>query len=258
MNLFGKLELNRSPFGTLYRRTLFFFQYICARARSKTVARFLPIVRNSFEHPWVVEVELRIRFWPGQERAWLWFKDPKRPMHWDAPITVSVFRKKRGKQRLALCFSMYLIGKALHIKQIQGVSGTDVPSELRGWPKMFIEACRIFAQQEGLNEVRMPRADSLYSYHTPGLNSELLPDSRNRALAQIRGNMELLYDANALELGFVPDGVWFKWPIPNSDLRWLRTWNWSALALLHPTLKLAPNFGPLCDNMECLACVLLL
>jgi hypothetical protein len=171
-------------------------------------------------------------------------------MHWDAPITVSVFRKKRGKQRLALCFSMYLIGKSLHIRQIQGVSGTDVPSELRGWPKMFIEACRIFALQEGLNEVRMPRADSLFSYHTPGLNSELLPDSRKRALAQIRGNMELLYDANALELGFLSDGICFKWPNPNSGLR--RSRRWTALSFLLPTLKLAPNFGPLCDNMECL------
>jgi hypothetical protein len=81
---------------------------------------------------------------------------------------------------------------------------------------MFIEACRTFARQEGLHEVRVARADSLFSYHTPGLNLALLPVSRERALTQIRKNMELLYDANALELGFVSDQDWFKWRNPDT------------------------------------------
>jgi hypothetical protein len=59
--------------------------------------------------------------------------------------------------------------------------------------------------------VRISRADSLYSYHTPGLRQDLLPAARQRALERIRKNMKLLYDANALELGFVPDGGWYKW-----------------------------------------------
>jgi hypothetical protein len=210
-----KLELDHSLLGSVYRRTYFFVQYAYATAKSNSVARILPILEKFFEHPWVAEVELRIRFWPGQERVMLWAKNHQRPMHWDAPITVSVFRKKRGKKRLALCFSMYVIGDALNIKQIQGVSGTDVPNELKAWPRIFMEACRTFARQETLREVRVPRANSLYSYHTPSLNPELVPDSRKRALERIRSNMELLYDANALELGFVPDGAWFKWPNPN-------------------------------------------
>jgi hypothetical protein len=253
-----KLELSRSPLGTLYRRTHFLVQYVCARAQPEVVARFLPIVEKSFEHPWVAECELQIRFWPGHDRTWPWSSNSLRPMHWDAPIAVSVFRKRRGKRRLALCFSMYLIGKTLHIKQIQGVSGTDVPSELRGWPKMFIEACRTFARQEALNEVKMPRADSLYSYHSPGLNPELLPDSRERAMAQIKKGMELLYDANALELGFIPDGTWFKWRNPNSGLRQLEILSCGALALLHLPLRLTLNVGALCDNLEyfCTFCAL--
>jgi hypothetical protein len=28
--------------------------------------------------------------------------------------------------------------------------------------------------------------------------------------------METLYDANALELGFIPDGRWFKWMNPKT------------------------------------------
>ena len=70
-------------------------------------------------------------------------------MHWDAPVTVSVFRKRRGKERQALCMSLYIRSGILYIAQLQGVPGTDIPAELRPWPKMFIEACRKFARQEG-------------------------------------------------------------------------------------------------------------
>jgi hypothetical protein len=77
---------------TLHRRGNFMFRYICAKARAKAVAKLLPIVEQAFEHPWVADVELQIRFWPGHERVWFWRRDPHRPMHWDAPITISVFR----------------------------------------------------------------------------------------------------------------------------------------------------------------------
>lgn len=175
----------------------------------------MPIVEKAFEHSWVADVELQLRFRLGHERVWLWRKDPHRPMHWDAPIAISVFRNKRGKRRVAFCFSIYIVGGNLHIKQIQGIFGTDIPSELRAWPKIFIETCRTFACQETLREVRVARADSLYSYHTPSLRRDLLPDARQRSLERIRKNMTLLYDANALELGFVADGIWFKWPNPS-------------------------------------------
>jgi len=79
---------------------------------------------------------------------------------------------------------------------------------------MFMEACRKFAYQEGFKEMRVPRAASLYSYHHPYVRPELLPEARERALQRIRKSMEMLYDANALELGFIPDGRWFKWMDP--------------------------------------------
>src|SRR5882757_6710221 len=99
----NRLNLDRSFLGTLHRRIYFFVQYIHARARSKAVTRLLPVFEKSFEHPWVVEVELRIKFLPGLEGAWLWQNNPQRSMHWDAPITLSVIRKKRGKKRVAFC-----------------------------------------------------------------------------------------------------------------------------------------------------------
>jgi hypothetical protein len=123
-------------------------------------------------------------------------------------------QKKKGKKREALCMSFYVIKENLCIKQIQGVSQTDVPRELAAWPKMFMEACQEFARQQAFKAVSVPRAVSLYSYHNPSVSKALLPDGRQRALRRIRRDMELLYDKNALELGFVSDGDRLKWTNP--------------------------------------------
>ena len=209
-------EIEVSLLGTIHRRMYFFAQYIFAKIQFRTILTLLPIVEDAFRHPWVAKVELRVRFWPGRERLWPWNRCQAFPMHWDAPITISVFRNRRGKRRQALCMSLYVIGDNLYIKQLQGVSQTNAPSELRAWPKMFIEACRMFAKKRGFKTVRVPRSNSLYSYHNPGLNTDLLPDARERAVKRIRRDMEFLYDKNALELDFVPDGYWFKWINPKA------------------------------------------
>jgi hypothetical protein len=120
---------------------------------------------------------------------------PDRTVHWDAPITVAIFRKRKGKERQALCMSLYLRKRTLHIAQLQGTPRTDPPKELRFWPVKFIEACQTFAREENLEEVRVPRADTLYSYRSPTLNP------------------------NARALGFVPDGDSFKWENPGTGAR---------------------------------------
>ena len=130
-------------------------------------------------------------------------------MHWDAPVTVSVFRKRRGKERQALCMSLYIRSGILYIAQLQGVPRTDMPEELRPWPKMFIEGCRKFARQEGLREVRVAKASTLISFLNP--YGRALTEARKKAVPRIRRDMELIYDRNALDLGLVPDGHWFKW-----------------------------------------------
>jgi hypothetical protein len=209
-----QLEVARAPMDILRRRTQFFVRYLNAKARSRTLARLAPIVRSSFDHPWVTGVELRIQFWPGRERSWarLWPELlPDRTVHWDAPITVAILRKRKGKERQALCMSFYFRKRTLHIAQLQGIPGTDPPKELRFWPIKFIEACQTLAREENLEEVTVPRADTLYSYRSPTLNPELSVAARDQAVERIRTAMELLYDANARALGFVPDGDSFKW-----------------------------------------------
>jgi hypothetical protein len=139
-------------------------------------------------------------------------------MGWDAPVAISIFRRTKGKKRPALCMSLYVTRDSVCIQQLQGIHRTDVPRDLGAWPKMLMEVCRTFAYQEGFKEMRVPRAVSLYSYHHPFIRPELLPGGRERALHRIRKNMELLYDANAVELGFIPDGRWFKWINPKMAL----------------------------------------
>jgi hypothetical protein len=193
-------------------RLVFLFRSLLARAASKSINRLLPIIEKSFDNPWVTRVELKIRFQGGVEtklhRFWRLLKSLPRSdfMHWDAPVTVSVFRKRRGEERQALCMSFYIRSGILYIAQLQGVSGTDIPKELRPWPKMFIDACKKFACEQGLREVKVAKASTLVPY-----GGRPLTEEHQKAVPRIRRDMELLYDRNALDLGLVPDGNWFKW-----------------------------------------------
>ena len=176
------------------RRMAFLFHYLLARATSKSINRLLPIIEKSFHNRWVSRVELKIRFWPGSEtrlhRLWRLFKSLRRSdfMHWDAPVTVSVFRKRRGKERQALCMSLYIRSGILYIVQLQGVPGTDIPSELRPWPKMFIDACSKFAYERGLREVRVAKASALVSFTNP--YGRAPTELHKKAVPRIRRDME--------------------------------------------------------------------
>ena len=199
----------------LRRRGRFFSRYLIARRHSRMIQRFLPVLAEAFHHPWVAGVELKFRFQPGHEkktgRLWRVNKSlPAQSMSWDAPITVSIFRERRGKKRQALYMSFYLAGGALYIAQIQGIWKTDIPKELRAWPKIFIEACRTFARRENLRSVMVPKAEALYSYHNPGHWAGLSSSARQNTVSRIRDRMTRLYDRNAVDLGFLPDGDWFR------------------------------------------------
>lgn len=209
---------DRSTTQIFRRRLLFVVRYLRAKANQRRIESLLQIVERSFAHPWVADVELKIRPWPGGdtrlERLWRAYKSlPIQSMHWDAPVAISVFRERRGKKRQALCMSVYLANNSIYIAQIQGIARTDAPKELRSWPKIFIESCRMFAAQEKLNQVMVPKAETLYSYRNPFLRGDLSPDARAHNIERIRRNMKLLYDTNAIQLGFIPNGDWFMWKV---------------------------------------------
>ncbi len=79
-----------------------------------------------------------------------------------------------------------------------------------------MEVCRQLARQEGLKGVRVSKAQALYSYRNPYLRPQLLPEARESALQRIRKDMKLIYDANALALGFLPEGRWYRWDVPKA------------------------------------------
>jgi hypothetical protein len=199
------------------RRLVFLFRSLLAMAASKSINRLLQIIEKSFDNLWVTRVEFKIRFQAGKEtklhRFWRLLNSLPRSdfMHWDAPVTVSVFRKRRGKERQALCMSFYICSGNLYIVQLQGVRGTNIPKELRPWPKMFMDACKKFACEQGLREVKVAKASTHFPY-----GPRTLTEEEQKAVPRIRRDMELLYDKNALELGLVPDGNWFKWQNANS------------------------------------------
>ena len=208
-------KVDRSLAGRLCRRTLFFVRYSMAQMQSRTVGKLLPIVEDSFDHPWVSRIEFRIRSRPGNGALSSDLRSnqvlPAGLVHWDAPVTICVFRRRRGKDRPALCMSLYVNGGTVNIVQLQGVLHTDPPKEIRLWPRTFIESCRTFVRQEHLKAVKVAKADSLYSYRNPYVNPELPLEAREEAVQRIRKSIELIYDVNALALGFIPDGDWFKW-----------------------------------------------
>jgi hypothetical protein len=111
--------------------------------------------------------------------------------------------------------SLYLANGFIHIVQIQGVSKTDVPKDLRYWPRTFMEVCRQLARQEGLKGVRVSKAEALYSYRNPYVRPQLPPDARESALQRIRRDMKLIYDTNAIALGFLPEDYWYRWDAQN-------------------------------------------
>src|SRR5258705_8027791 len=80
----------------------------------QALAKLLPIVQRSFEHEWVVSVELKLRRSPGHDTV-LGKKVPERPMHLDAPVTVTILRKRRGKKRQALCMSFYVLRNTIYV-----------------------------------------------------------------------------------------------------------------------------------------------
>jgi hypothetical protein len=49
-----------------------------------------------------------------------------------------------------------------------------------------------------------------FAHRNPYLNSQLTAKARENTLRRIRRSMQLLYDTNVLELGFISDGAWCK------------------------------------------------
>ncbi len=197
---------DRSLVAKLRRRCQYFFRYLSAMMQKRQIYRLLPIVSRRFSHRLIGGTELKISLFRKNKITATW------QVQWDAPIGVLVLKKRKGKRKPAFGMSLYIDDNTICIQQLQGYSWVDLPDN---WPVSFIEACMEFARQENLRAVRVPMAHTLYSYRYPYLHaSPSLPMESANELQEIRTKMESLYDATALQLGFVATGDWYQWNNP--------------------------------------------
>lgn len=189
--------------GQCFGRGKFFLRYLAALASSRRIERLMPIVQQVFHHDWVQGMRIEFLVQYG------FTKEPGRCISWDAPVALTIHGTKRGKKKPALGMSLYVQGSTLYIQQLQGVAGIFIPLDLQDWPIRFIEACKVFARQEGYKAVMLPRAETLHSYRRPTVKSST--DVPPQKLLQLRESMRLRYDVTALQLGFVPAKNWFVW-----------------------------------------------
>jgi hypothetical protein len=186
--------------------------YRLSLKHERAIAKLLPIVERCFEHKWVASVELRLRPFAGRDTV-LGEKVPERPMHLDAPVTVMVLRKSKGRKRQAFCMSFYVWGNIIYVVQLQGVRGQDVPVELRSWPAFFVKSLQQLACNEKFEEICVAKARTLGSYRYPDAKGTAR-ETIEQVVARIHKNMRSHYDGTARALGFIERRRWWVWRTP--------------------------------------------
>lgn len=126
---------------------------------------------------------------------------------WEAPIVFAVFLNDKP----AVGMGIELLGDTLSVRQLQGAHGTTIPEELRNWPKLFVEACVIFAQKSNLRCVRLYRADQAIFYSHPVFEKNDTREAREETQQRMRRR----YDGTARQLKFKMEKRWGVWNNPN-------------------------------------------
>ena len=201
------LQTCRWQYGVVKWRLEFFSRYRFALKQEPQLTRLLPLVRATFDHPWVGNVSLQIRSRPGLDET------VSRSIYWDTPIAITVFKRSKAEDSAALCMGLSVDNSTIFVRQMQGIAGIYIPEPLQKWPHSFISACQRFAIAENYRRIVIPRASSMGHTHCPldQINSE--KDHLLREQAKQR--LVLRYDGTATELGFVAKRKHFEWVNPN-------------------------------------------
>jgi len=186
--------------------------YRLSLKREPGIEKLLPIVERCFEHKWVASVELKLRPFAGCDTV-LGKKVAERPMHLDAPVTVTVLRERKGMKRQAFCMSFYVSGNIIYVVQLQGVPGQHVPVELRSWPAIFVKSLQQLACNEQFEEICVAKARTLRSFRYPDAKGTAR-ETIQQVAARIRKNMQSHYDGTARALGFIEKRRWWVWRTP--------------------------------------------
>jgi hypothetical protein len=196
----------RRRIGVVKWRIQFRCWYELSRRQKPRLLLLKEIIWKYFDHPWVADVEFQIRQRPGHEEP------PKKSLHWDAPIAITVARSPRRRKRQGICMSLYVVGNVIYIIQLQGFFTTDIPVPLRNWPRRFVEACQELAIKNRFKQVRIGKANWLY--RNLSIREYETTTERESALEGVRTRMRSHYDGTARELDFAEKGNWFVWVNP--------------------------------------------
>jgi hypothetical protein len=109
----------------------------------------------------------------------------------------------------------------LCVRQLQGVPGRPVPSDLRDWPRRFVQVAMRFARLAGLKGVRLYRAHTCAFYQRPYFEDPPPMDESQSVeyLKEFRRRMRRRYDGTARQLGFVLNKDYGEWLCPPRSAR---------------------------------------
>lgn len=130
---------------------------------------------------------------------------------WETPLGYALWHKNRP----AVAMGIEIKHGMLCVRQLQGVRGTQLPKELRTWPKLLVRAAMKFATDSGLRGVRLYRAHMSSFYWAPDFGYDVLtPDQYKERLVAHRDRMRARYDGTARKMRFLMKKNWGEWLTP--------------------------------------------
>jgi hypothetical protein len=129
---------------------------------------------------------------------------------WNCPIAILVYLDDQPCYGLGVEFR----GKALCIRQMQGVQGNPPLTDLRDWPELLVQACIRCAERAGLKEVRIYKADQDIGYYYPA-NDRKEGQTYEEFVKAHQDRMRRRYDRVAQKMKFKKQKKYYSREIPH-------------------------------------------
>ena len=131
------------------------------------------------------------------------------PLCWNAPIAIVVYLEELPCLGLGVEFR----GRALCIRQMQGVRGAMLLRNVRDWPELLVKTCMAYAEENGLKEVRVYKADQEFGFEHPEIEPEG-EQQRTEVIKAHQDRMRRRYDRTAQKLKFKKKKRYYVWKVP--------------------------------------------
>ena len=131
------------------------------------------------------------------------------PLCWNAPIAIVVYMAELPYIGLGV----ELRGQSLCVRQMQGVRGAMPLRNLRDWPEILVKTCMAYAEDKGLKEVRVYKADQEigFEHHEIDFQED---QNREEAIKAHQDRMRRRYDRTAQKLKFEKKKRYYMWKVP--------------------------------------------